>query len=153
MALGRHAPRIAAATAVGNLASATLAAAIEIAHFETAALWIEQLGMLDLVASEGQLAGTLAALTFSELGELGRLVSRVASTHTVGPVFTTAFGPLGYLRDQGLGSIVAAPIRSSERVAGLLVLAAGDPSVAPAHVVEAIELLCALVATVLCHIA
>ena len=48
--------RIAAATAVGNLATATLEAAIEIANFETAALWIEQLGMLHLVASEGQLA-------------------------------------------------------------------------------------------------
>jgi hypothetical protein len=145
MLLGRRAPRVARSESVEELAREGISAAIEIADLDCGVLWLERRGVLQFVAGQGPGSEVISALRATQLSELSHLVSKVASSHSTGPIFTRAFGPMGALRDQGFGTVFVAPVKDRSRVSGLLVLGGREASVSHSDVVEAVELLCVLV--------
>jgi putative methionine-R-sulfoxide reductase with GAF domain len=149
---GWHAPRIAASQTIPDLASATIAACVDVTSLQSAILWTRSEGVLALQGATGSRADDLAHLTGAELEQLAGLVSHVSSSYSTGPVFSRTFGPMGLLRDQGFGTVFVAAIRDGATPSGLLVLAGRDAGILPAEAVQAVELLSVLAGVTLARI-
>jgi EAL domain-containing protein (putative c-di-GMP-specific phosphodiesterase class I)/putative methionine-R-sulfoxide reductase with GAF domain len=150
-ALGTHAAVVAAARTTGELAQRAAVAATEIAGLATAGMWTPGPDGLELVAGIGPRVELLTSLSPDEVAELVRLVSRVGSSYSTGPVFTRAFGPTGLLRDRGLGTVLVTAVRGAGGPPGVVVLGDRAARASRSEVVEAVELLCGLVAVL--HVA
>jgi EAL domain-containing protein (putative c-di-GMP-specific phosphodiesterase class I)/putative methionine-R-sulfoxide reductase with GAF domain len=150
--LGWHAARVAGSQTSGELARATVRAGVDIAQLQSAVLWTRTGGGLISQGSTGKRADDIADLTPSELEQLAGLVSDVASSYSTGAVITRTFGPMGVLRDRGLGTVFVAAIRDRGVPSGLLVLAAPDAGIMQAEAVQALELLSVLVGVTLARI-
>jgi EAL domain-containing protein (putative c-di-GMP-specific phosphodiesterase class I)/putative methionine-R-sulfoxide reductase with GAF domain len=149
---GWHAPRVAEAKSLQELADATIAAGIDVAKLQSAALWSRSDGELVLRGATGARADDIAGLTDYQIEQLAGLVSHVASSYSTGPVVGRTFGAMGLLRDQGFGTIFVAAIRDRGTPTGLLVLAGPDAGTMPMESVQAVELLCVLAGVTLARI-
>ena len=92
-----------------ELAQATVAAGVDVAQLQSAAM--DRRGALVPQGAAGARADDIADLTAAELERLAGLVSHVASSYSTGPVISRTFGPMGLLRDRGFGTVFVAAIR------------------------------------------
>jgi EAL domain-containing protein (putative c-di-GMP-specific phosphodiesterase class I)/putative methionine-R-sulfoxide reductase with GAF domain len=149
---GWHAPRIAESRSLRELSSRTVSAGVELAQLQSAALWTRSNGFLALQGATGARAEDITTLSCDELEELVRLVSRVASSYSTGPVISRTFGPMGLLRDLGFGTVFVAAIRDRGAASGLLVVAGPDSGIMQSEAVQALELLSVLAGVTLARI-
>jgi EAL domain-containing protein (putative c-di-GMP-specific phosphodiesterase class I) len=149
---GWHAPRVAESQSISELAEATILAGVELARLQSAALWTRTRGTLTLQGSTGARAGDIADLTPEALQQLAGLVSHVASSYSTGPVISRTFGPMGLLRDKGLGTVFVAALRDRGAPSGLLLLASPDAGIIEGEAVQALELLAVLAGVTLARI-
>jgi putative methionine-R-sulfoxide reductase with GAF domain len=149
---GWHAPRVAASGSIEELASTVVSASVDVAHLQSAVLWTRSNGTLVLQGTTGARAHDISSLTSIELEQLAGLVSKVASSYSTGAVISRTFGPMGLLRDRGLGTVFVAAIRDRGIPSGLLVVAGPDAGVIQAETVQALELLSVLAGVTLARI-
>jgi EAL domain-containing protein (putative c-di-GMP-specific phosphodiesterase class I)/putative methionine-R-sulfoxide reductase with GAF domain len=151
---GWHAPRIADAQTVGELALTTASASVAVARLQSAVLWTRSPseGTLVLQGSTGARADEIANLQAREREQLAELVSHVSSSYSTGPVISRTFGTMGLLRDMGFGTVFVAAIRDRGNPSGLLVLAGPDAGIIQAEAVQALELLSVLAGVTLARI-
>jgi EAL domain-containing protein (putative c-di-GMP-specific phosphodiesterase class I)/putative methionine-R-sulfoxide reductase with GAF domain len=149
---GWHAPRVAQSRTVGELAQATVCAGVDIAHLQSAMLWIRSGGRLVPQGTAGARANDIADLTATELERLASLVSHVASSYSTGPVISRTFGPMGLLRDRGFGTVFVSALRDRGTPTGLMVLAGPEAGIMEVEAVHALELLSVLAGVTLARI-
>jgi EAL domain-containing protein (putative c-di-GMP-specific phosphodiesterase class I)/putative methionine-R-sulfoxide reductase with GAF domain len=149
---GWHAPRVAQARTVGELAQATACAGVDIAHLQSAMLWTRSGGHLVPQGTAGARANDIANLSPAELERLAGLVSHVASSYSTGPVISRTFGPMGVLRDRGFGTVFVAALRDRGTPSGLMVLAGPEAGIMEVEAVHALELLSVLAGVTLARI-
>jgi EAL domain-containing protein (putative c-di-GMP-specific phosphodiesterase class I) len=149
---GWHAPRVAEAQSIDELAHATVSAAVDMAGIQSAVLWTRSKGSLVERGATGARSDNLVALSPAELDQLAGLVSHVASSYSTGPVISRTFGPMGLLRDMGFGTVFVAAIRDRGVPSGLLLLAGPDAGILHGEAVQALELLSVLVGVTLARI-
>ncbi|MCC5950594.1 MAG: EAL domain-containing protein [Acidimicrobiia bacterium] len=142
--LGHHARWLAEAPP-SELTARALASCRELSGMSTAALIRCGGGDPSLVASSGPLEVLVASLQVGELRTLVELVEGTAACYTAGSTVDQGLAGTERLRRAGARAVTIVPVRVSDAVEALLLLAHGTPRALRTAEVEPLEVVASLV--------
>jgi diguanylate cyclase (GGDEF)-like protein len=140
--LGRSASLLARASSAEELGQVATVSSIRLTGFDSACMWLAEDGQYAPVASCGPDGSVLAGVDQDALQDLRNLVQEMAACYTTGPALDLGSGATHMLKRAGVRALVAAPIRDTSQLLGMLVVTRRHGAVTAPDAVDITELIC-----------